>query len=110
MMEVEPLETGGAAAAARMRRVQAGLGCPIPLQQRGIELGCLGFFGFIPCLGGLIVLIGAIWSLVAGVVAIRQALDFDTGKAILTGIVGWVVIVVIYVVLAILGWGVRAVF
>lgn len=30
-----------------------------------------------------------IWVLVAGVIAIRQALDFDTGKAILTALVGW---------------------
>lgn len=30
-----------------------------------------------------------IWVLVAGVIAIRQALDFDTGKALLTALVGW---------------------
>ena len=27
--------------------------------------------------------------LVAGIIAIRQALDFGTGKAILTAVVGW---------------------
>jgi hypothetical protein len=40
------------------------------------------------------------WLLVAGIVAIRQALDFSTGRAIATAIVGWICMVVIDVVLA----------
>ncbi len=51
----------------------------------------LGVFSFIPCLGPLVGLIGSIWALVAMVVAIRQALDFDTTRAILTVIVGFFV-------------------
>ena len=51
--------------------------------------GVFGILGFIPCLGSLIGLAAGIWALVAGVIAIRQALDFDTGKAILTAIIGW---------------------
>jgi hypothetical protein len=31
-----------------------------------------------------------IWMLVAGIIAIRQALDFSTGRAILTAIIGWI--------------------
>jgi hypothetical protein len=33
-----------------------------------------------------------IWVLIAGIIAIRQALDFSTGKAILTAVLGWLVI------------------
>jgi hypothetical protein len=50
---------------------------------------------FIPCVGWVFGLGGAIWALVAGVIAVREALDFDTTKAILTVIIGWVVILVI---------------
>ncbi len=51
----------------------------------------LGVFAFIPCLGAIVGLIGSIWALVAMVVAIRQALDFDTTRAIFTVIVGFFV-------------------
>ena len=58
----------------------------------------LALLGFIPCLGGLAALVGAIWALVTGVVAVRQALDFDTTKAILTSAIGWVIALVISIV------------
>ena len=58
----------------------------------------LGIFAFIPCLGGLISFVGAIWALVAGVIAVRQALDFDTAKAIMTCIIGWIVSLILTVV------------
>jgi len=57
--------------------------------------GVLAILGIIPVLGGLVKLVVWVWLLVAGVVAIRQALDIDTGKAILTAIVGWLAMVVI---------------
>lgn len=64
----------------------------------------LGVFRFIPCLGALIGLAGSIWALVAMVIAIRQALDFDTGKAILTVILGFIVyLVVAFIIAAIFG-------
>lgn len=66
----------------------------------------LGLLTFIPCLGGLAGFLGGIWALVTGVVAVRQALDFDTGKAILTVIIGWIIVLVITVILgAVLGIG-----
>lgn len=55
----------------------------------------LGIVSFIPCVGPLIALVGAIWSLVAGVIAVREALDFDTGKAVLTVVIGWLVVFII---------------
>jgi hypothetical protein len=64
--------------------------------------GVLLLFSFVPILGGLISAAVWIWSLVAMVVAVRQALDFSTGKAILTCIVGWVVTIVLLIVLGIL--------
>ena len=53
--------------------------------------GVLNILGFIPLLGGLIKLVVVIWSLVAGIIAIRQALDFDTGKAIATAVIGYAI-------------------
>ena len=58
----------------------------------------LGVLSFIPCVGGLAGLVGAIWALVAGVIAVREALDFDTTKAVLTVIIGWVIALVISIV------------
>lgn len=65
----------------------------------------LGFFSFIPVLGGLAAFVGGIWALIAGVIAVRQALDFDTGKALITVIIGWLVMMAIGLVLAVLGVG-----
>jgi hypothetical protein len=62
--------------------------------------GVLHLLAFLPGIGWLISLVVSIWTLVSGIVAVRQALDFDTGKAILTAIIGWVVILVITIVLA----------
>ena len=60
----------------------------------------LAVLSFIPCVGGLITLAGAVWALIAGVIAVRQALDFDTGKAILTVIIGWVIIIIISILIS----------
>ena len=66
----------------------------------------LSILVFIPCVGPLVSLAGAIWSLVAGVVAVREALDFDTTKAVITVIVGWVIILIItFAIAAVLGVG-----
>jgi hypothetical protein len=66
----------------------------------------LSVLSFIPCVGALVSLAGGIWSLVAGVIAVREALDFDTTKAIITVIIGWVIVLIItFVVLAVFGVG-----
>jgi len=74
-------------------------------------LRCIGFsdapsvlsiLSFIPVFGGLISLVASVWSLIAMVVAVRQALDFSTGKAIATCIVGWVAIAIVLVVIGVL--------
>jgi hypothetical protein len=80
--------------------------------------GVLRIFSFIPFIGWLISLVALIWSLIAGVVAVRQALDFDTGRAIGTCIVGWIAYVIVMVVVSLilagigvgLGLGMRGLF
>lgn len=65
--------------------------------------GLLVVVGFVPVLGALARFVAAVWTLVAGIVAIRQALDFGTGKAILTAVLGWLAIAVPMALLAMAG-------
>lgn len=66
----------------------------------------LGVFGFIPCVGWIISLVGAILALIAGVIAVREAMEFDTTKAIITVVISWVIAFVISLIIgAILGVG-----
>ena len=62
--------------------------------------GILAAAGFIPIIGGLAHVAVAPWMLVTGVIAIRQALDFSTGKAIFTALIGlipyWVVLAILF--------------
>jgi hypothetical protein len=75
--------------------------------QASIEemLRVLGFayapqlLSIIPCIGAFI---GLIWSLVAGFIAVRQGLDLDNMKALITIAVGFVVIIIGNVVLGLL--------
>jgi hypothetical protein len=69
----------------------------------------LGLFSFIPCVGPLIALAGAILSLIAGVLAIREAMEFDTGNAIITVLISWVIALVVSLLIgAIFGVGFAA--
>ena len=61
--------------------------------------GVLNILSFIPLLGGLVAFLVGIWILITVIVAMRQALDFDTGKAILTAIVGFFVYLILAVIL-----------
>lgn len=70
----------------------------------------LTFFYFIPIVGGLIALGASIWALVAGVIAVRQALDFGTWRAIGTCVVGWLVYMLIFFLVSILAIGGSALF
>ena len=51
--------------------------------------GVLYLFAVLPFIGGSVRFIIWAWIVVAGVIAIRQALDFSTGKAILTAVIGF---------------------
>lgn len=83
----------------------------------GEVLRCLGFantpnalalFGFIPVLGGIIVLVASIWALVAMVIGAREALDITTGAAVITAIIGWVIVIIIIAILGAIGFGAGA--
>ena len=66
--------------------------------------GVLLILRFIPFLGGLISLVVAIWRIITGFIAVREALDFDSGKAVATIILGFIgYIIVVAIVALILG-------
>jgi hypothetical protein len=67
--------------------------------------GVLHVLGMIPVLGGIIRVGVAIWVLIAGIVAIRQALDVSTGKALLTAALGWLVITLPLAIVMAAAWG-----
>jgi hypothetical protein len=80
----------------------------------GQLLRCIGFsdsplvlsiLSFIPILGGIISFVASIWALVAMVIAVRQALDFTTGRAIGTCIVGFIVLIVVSAIVAFMTGG-----
>lgn len=56
----------------------------------------------IPFAGLLVGLVVLVWTLVTTVVAIRQALDFDTGRAIATAVVSWLVLLVVSFVVTVI--------
>jgi hypothetical protein len=61
----------------------------------------------IPCLGWIV---GWIWSLIAGFIAVRQGLDLDDTNACLTIIVGFILYMIGFAILGMLGVGVRWIF
>jgi len=61
----------------------------------------LAIFSFIPCFGGLIALVGGIWSLVCGFFAVRETHRLSDGQTIMTVVIGWVVVMVITVLVTI---------
>lgn len=70
----------------------------------GELLRCLGFayspnavsiLGVIPVIGGIIRFVVFIWILVAFIVAVRQALDCGTGRAILVSVLGFIAFLII---------------
>lgn len=56
--------------------------------------GVFHLLAVIPILGGLVRIAVSIWVLIAGIIAIRQALDFSTGKAVLTAVLGWLAVAI----------------
>jgi hypothetical protein len=67
--------------------------------------GVLYVLGIIPLLGVLVRFGVAVWVIIAGVIAIRQALDVSTGKAVLTAVLSFLAIMIVMSVLAMIGIG-----
>ena len=62
--------------------------------------GVIRILGIIPGLNVIVNLVAGIWMLVAMVVAVRQALDYNsTGRAVGVCIIGWIIQMVISVLL-----------
>jgi hypothetical protein len=62
--------------------------------------GLIRVLGIIPGLRWIVFLIGGIWMLVAMVIAVRQALDYQsTGRAVGVCIIGWIIQAVILMLL-----------
>ena len=69
--------------------------------------GILRILGIIPFLGWLVSIVASLWMLVATVIAVRQALDYQsTGRAVGVCLIGFAVYVVItFMLAAVLGIG-----
>ncbi len=67
--------------------------------------GLIRIFGIVPGLNALVFSVAAIWMLIAMVIAVRQALDYEsTWRALGVCVVGWVVqAVILVIVLSIAG-------
>jgi len=72
--------------------------------------GLLRALGVVPGIGPLVVAVSALWSLTAMVVAVRQALDYDsTGRAIAVCVIGWIVqLLIIVIPMVLLGFAIGA--
>lgn len=66
--------------------------------------GLLYVVGLIPLLGWIARFIIAVWILIAGIIAIRQALDISTGKSVAVAILGWLLLMLVMAVFAGAGW------
>jgi len=71
--------------------------------------GLIRVLGIIPGLGGVVFLVASIWMLVAMVIAVRQALDYNnTLRAVGVCAIGWIIQTAILVLLfSALGGGVK---
>ena len=64
--------------------------------------GVLRIFVFVPIVGGLLSFAVGIWTFVATIVAMRQALDVDTTKAVLTALIGFLAYLAVAIPLGII--------
>jgi hypothetical protein len=81
-------------------KTQADLGQLLRTTGFSAAPGTLGILGIVPVIGGLALLVASLWQLAAMVVAVRQALDYDTtGRAIGVCLIGFLAYVLIGVVL-----------
>ena len=64
--------------------------------------GVLLILRFVPVLGGLITAVVGIWRIVAGFVAIREALDLDNGNTLATIVVGIIAYLVVFLIVGLI--------
>jgi hypothetical protein len=69
-------------------------------------IGLFGILAIIPLLGYLIWFVIQVWILIAMVIAVRQALDYDdTIRAVIVCVVAWAIMIVVSMIFAIFGFG-----
>ncbi len=62
--------------------------------------GLIRILGIIPGLGWIVILVASIWMLVAMVIAVRQALDYEsTLRAVGVCVIGWIIQLAIFALL-----------
>jgi len=61
----------------------------------------LNVLSFIPCVGGLLSLVGSVWALVCGFFAVREVHRLDDGRTLLTVIIGWIIVAVIMAIVGV---------
>jgi hypothetical protein len=71
--------------------------------------GLLGILAFIPILGVIVLLVVFVWSVIAVVVALRQALDTSTARAIGIALLSLLMIFIVSAILAAIGLSVAAI-
>jgi hypothetical protein len=54
----------------------------------------IGIFGFLPCVGPIFRLAAWLLTIAAGVIAIRETMEFDTFKALVTAVIGLAVYII----------------
>lgn len=64
----------------------------------------LNILGLVPFVGWFVVFLTGFWVLLAGVIALRQALDITTGKALLVAVMGVIVLIMLPLVLGGAAW------
>ena len=88
------------------KNTEADLGQMLRTMGFAQSAGLFNVLGIIPFLGWLIRLVVAIWILVAMVIAVKQALDYeDTIKAVIVCLVAWVIMFMVTFVASLMGIG-----
>lgn len=71
--------------------------------------GLLRVLGFLPAVSGIVLMGSSIWMLIAMVVAVRQALDYQsTLRAVGVCVVGWVIQIAVLIFVMVVGGGVAS--
>jgi len=70
----------------------------------------LGIFGGLPIIGWIFSLAGGILSLIAGIIAIREGMSVDTGKAIIIALLGALFYIAVSVLIGVLSLPLKLVF
>lgn len=63
--------------------------------------GILFVAAAVPFVGWLVEALVSLWILAAAVVALREALDVSTGRAVLTGVLGWIGVLLLRLTLSV---------